>query len=121
MVRSILFIIVFLLATGCAGHFPLGLGGSEEALFKEGAEEIASNNPPKSLERLKEKYPESPWAERAKTLGELWEVREKLLREQNKLGKCNEKSRALDKEIRELRADIDRLKRLMIEMELRSK
>jgi len=93
----------------------------DQALFrrallalKPNRETIASKRGRQLLNRLKKEYPASPWSAQATPILELIEVADELSRENRDLKATNE---SLTDDIEELSSNIEKMKRLDMELE----
>ena len=72
----------------------------------------------RSLERLRKEYPRSPWTKQASPLAEFIDADEELRRQNKNYRTANQN---LSREIKELNQNIDKLKRLDMELERKSR
>lgn len=100
---------------------PSAPGVTDEALFrlallslKPGLDKPAATQGQQLLKRLGKEYPKSPWTALVEPVSELINVAEELKRQNKSLKGTNQ---SLTKEIGDLNRNIDRLKRLDLELE----
>ncbi len=124
----ILILILLLLFTGgCAGANRPGPGSAamETALFIQGLHEVGDGGKSPSFDRLRIAFPESPWNEEAQTIldlaKELKEQNSRLASLQQDKTRCHRDKDQLKQENSQLRADQEKLKNLIIEIERRAK
>ncbi|BCR04187.1 hypothetical protein DESUT3_12560 [Desulfuromonas versatilis] len=88
----------------------------DEALFRQGLDQLPASQLPQPFVELQRSYPQSPWARRAKSIASILEQSQKQQADLKQLQKVNDRCRSerdrLDQQIR-------RLKELTIEMELK--
>jgi len=108
-------------ALGAAISGPSLPGVTDEALFrlalltlKPGAEKPGAAQGRQLLKRLNKEFPESPWTRLAAPLDDLLDTAEELRRQNKSLKGANQ---ALTKEIGELNGNIEKLKRLDLDLE----
>jgi septal ring factor EnvC (AmiA/AmiB activator) len=95
------------------------------ALYLQAIDEIASTGTGPALEELQRKHPESPLTAKASALAELVRSRQNLDERIKALtherAKLQEENKHLQWEIRLLTDDLENLRKLIIEMEMRRK
>jgi hypothetical protein len=103
-------------------------GVTDEALFRlallnlePGEQKIFTNKAGRNLEKLLKAYPSSPWKPHAATLKGIIDAYDLSLEEKAELEKTirnlKNSNLSLGKEIRELRQDLEKLKKLDLELE----
>lgn len=104
---------------------PAVAGVTDEALFRlalltlnPGAQKPASTQGEQLLKRLVREYPKSPWTAMAAPLNELIEVAEEQNRQNKSLKGTNQ---ALTREVDELNRNLEKLKRLDLELEKKAR
>jgi hypothetical protein len=98
---------------GGTGHRP-----PEHLLFLQALDETSSAAPGTALERLRRDYPDSQWTAKALTIADLNRTRETL---ENKNQSLQQDKNRLLQENRKLKDDLEKLKKLVIDMEKRRK
>ena len=100
-------------------------GVTDEALFrlallslKASVDRPLSGQGPRLLRRLKKEYPDSPWTAQAAPLVELINVTEELRHQNRSLTSANQ---SLVREIDDLNGNLERLKRLDLELERKAR
>ena len=119
-------LLVALLCGGCTlsdarvSRPPVGA----QALFVKGLEQVLAGQKASAFVLLEQKFPASPWSERARSLAALtlkMREQDQTLRElQAEKDRCSEENARLAKEAAQLGSDLKKLKNLLIENELRS-
>jgi hypothetical protein len=90
----------------------------EHQLFLQAVDETSSAAPGTALETLWRDYPDSPWTAKAQGFSDLSRTRESL---EIKVQTLQQDKNRLLQENRKLKDDLDKLKKLVIEMEKRRK
>lgn len=118
---------LFLVAcTGPGRHIFSPLTDPNQAMFLKGLEELKTGDASPTLEELANRPEAGPWQFRARTLLH-WQTRirneeqSKVLDLQNQLRGCRSSNDRLSQENGSLNHDLQELKRIMVEMERRSK
>lgn len=126
MIRTLFTLFALALLTGCT----LGViapapvpPDPAESLFLTYLEGPASDRT-EALARLNAEYSQSPWAARAQRVSDMRAARDSQgqrvrLLEQEKT-RCLQEKESLEEEARRLRDDLEKLKKLLIDMEMRS-
>jgi hypothetical protein len=122
MMRCIFRLLLLALAafpTACSS-LPKGPGDRppEHQLFLQAVDETSSAAPGPALEALRRDYPDSPWTAKAQGFADLNRTRETL---EIKIQTLQQDKNRLLQENRKLKEDLDKLKKLVIEMEKRRK
>jgi hypothetical protein len=122
MTRGIIRILLLALAafsTACIS-LPKSPGDlpPEHQLFLQAVDETSSAAPGTALDTLRRNYPDSPWTAKAQALADLNRTREAL---EIKVQTLQQDKNRLLQENRKLKEDLDKLKKLVIEMEQRRK
>jgi multidrug resistance efflux pump len=120
---------VSVLLAGCQG-LPLQQKSSltEAELFAQGLDQYSETGDLKTLQRLPQEDPDGAWGRRAALVVKLAEQQEKLAADKEKmsdmqagaLARCDHEMAVLRQTNQELEETIAQLKKLLIEMELRS-
>jgi hypothetical protein len=117
--------LIPLFCLAAAGCLPAVGKPSAATLFSQGVEEVAAGREPQSLTALVQLHPQSPWAERARVLTALSEEHQRLLERaqsaERELANCRRDARQNEGELGRLRQDLEKLKKLVIEMEKRAR
>jgi len=125
MARLFALLVLILLTCGCSpaggpfSHQPT----SAQALFAKGVDQVARGKPARAFVLLKEKYPDSPWTTRARAVTALnRKIRQqartlRALRQQKE--QCHRENARLSQEVARFQSDLVKLKKLLIENELR--
>lgn len=93
------------------------MGGqtAQQELFAEGIDQLTRNESPEALSRLKERFPQSPWSERAESIL----VRSRQLETmQKKIDQCETEKQQLQEELELSNQRLEALRELTIELEL---
>lgn len=123
--RGIALLLFALLTAGCA---PTGGGffhpqPSAQSLFRKGLDQVAAGKRTRAFSQLEREYPASPWTAHAHTVLALKKkVREQaraLAALQEAKSRCALENARLTKETDRYRNDLEKLKKLLIENELR--
>jgi hypothetical protein len=123
-----LFFIFFLLftLTGCSGKFPgvFSPRPPDERLFLQGMEDWRPGGDfPAAFDTLLKTYPDSPWAEKIRSVNELTTTRAKqqtaLDRLEREVNSCRQENKLLQQQKKALENDQEKLKKLLIELERR--
>jgi hypothetical protein len=122
MMRWIIHILLLALAafsTACSS-LPKSPGDRppEHQLFLQAVDETSSAAPGTVLDTLRRDYPDSPWTAQAQALADLSQAREAL---EIKIQTLQQDKNRLLQENRKLKEDMDKLKKLVIDMEKRRK
>ena len=127
--RCYAILLVSVLLAGCQG-LPLQQKSSltEAELFAQGLDQYSETGDLKTLQRLPQEYPDGAWGARAALVVKLAEQQEKLAADKEKMSdmqagaraRCDQEMAALRQTNQELEETIAQLKKLLIEMELRS-
>ena len=122
-------LLVIVLLAGCQG-LPLQQKSSltEAELFAQGLDQYSETGDLKTLQRLPQEDPDGAWGSRAALVVKLAEQQEKLAADKEKmsdmqagaLARCDHEMAVLRQTNQELEETIAQLKKLLIEMELRS-
>ncbi|HKK01871.1 MAG TPA: hypothetical protein VJ955_06845 [Desulfuromonadales bacterium] len=125
MKSSILVFVLFLCA-GCA-LLPVPPSashpGSDKAqhLFLQGLDELTATGGSPSFATLHRRHPQSPWTARADQVVKLCAKPAARLKElRNEIQRCSRDKTRLKDQIKHLRDDLDKIKKLLIEMEMRA-
>ena len=116
MTRFIFRLLLLVLAvffTAC-GSLPKSPG--DHQLFLQAVDETSSAAPGAALDTLRRDYPDSPWTAKAQAWDDLNRAREAL---EIKIQTLQQDKNRLVQENRKLKEDLDKLKKLVIEMEKR--
>lgn len=116
--------LVCLVMTGCSGMPMLSNPVAEEReLFAQGLDQYLASGELTTLKRLQEQYPQGQWQPRAEGLIERAEQQQQQLaqlqKREQRLGRCQAEKDALVADNRRLTGTLDRLKQVLIDMELR--
>jgi hypothetical protein len=120
----LILILTLLLTGGCSTVKSLVPGTADRAmaLFVRGVHEVAEGGQSPALEKLRTKYPESPWNEEARILLDMTkEQNSRLAALQQDKTRCRRDNDQLKQKNSQLQADQEKLKNLMIEIERRTK
>ena len=127
--RCYAILLVSVLLAGCQG-LPLQQKSSltEAELFAQGLDQYSETGDLKTLQRLPQEDPDGAWGSRAALVLKLAEQQEKLAADKEKmsdmqagaLARCDHEMAVLRQTNQELEETIAQLKKLLIEMELRS-
>ena len=122
-------LLVSVMLAGCQG-LPLQQKSSltEAELFAQGLDQYSETGDLKTLQRLPQEDPDGAWGSRAALVLKLAEQQEKLAADKEKmsdmqagaLARCDHEMAVLRQTNQELEETIAQLKKLLIEMELRS-
>lgn len=119
-------LLLTLLCGGCAwgGARVAPPKPGAQALFARGLDQMLAGKQADDFARLELKFPQSPWAARARSLAALSariQEQNRSLRElQKEKDRCSEENARLAKEAAQLGNDLKKLKNLLIENELRN-
>ncbi len=98
---------------------------SVQELFLKSFEQLAQSDDSPALETLRKAHPESVWTKKANALAELYRSLRRAERgrakAQSDLRACRSAQKRRQEQIDRLKNDLQKMKDLVIEMELRSK
>ncbi len=98
---------------------------ADQQLFTAGLEEMKTPGPDSSFDRLRRDYPESPWTERARQVQSLQAERDKQARAAKRQGQelthLQGRLEQLQRDKGRLQDDLNKLKQLLIDNELRTR
>ena len=121
--------LVSVMLAGCQGLPVLQESSlTETELFAKGLDQYIEAGDLQTLQRLPQEYPDGAWGSRAAMVVKLAEQQKKCATDQEKmtgmkaeeLARCDKEIAVLRKNNQDLEETIARLKKLLIEMELRS-
>jgi len=127
--RCFVVFLVSVMLTGCQGMFVQQKSSlTETELFAKGLDQYIETGDLQTLQRLPQEYPDGAWSSRAALVVKLAEQQEKRAADKEKmtgmkaeeLARCDNEIAVLRKHNQDLEETIARLKKLLIEMELRS-
>ncbi|MBE0596024.1 MAG: hypothetical protein IH614_02000 [Desulfuromonadales bacterium] len=116
--------------TGCALPLPQLMERAPEPLFDQFLQELAAGGPEEALLKLRGDYPQSPWTLRAEAVVGVVASRETAAREgasrrlktlERDLAASRRETESQRTELARLKRDLEDLKQLVIEMELRGR
>ena len=119
-------LFVLLLCAGCTlipsqRNAPSGTSPQAEHLFLQGLDELTTTGVSPSFATLHHQYPHSPWTVRATQISTLCtKPAARLNQLKGELQQCSRDKTRLNEQIKQLRDDLDKLKQLLIEMEMRA-
>jgi hypothetical protein len=122
-------LLVGLVLTGCSNLPMLNVAGTEETkLFAQGLDQYIESGDLATLKLLPQQYPQGEWRTKAKGLIEMAERQQKarlqqetqLQQEARELGQCKTENDALVEDNQILEVTLERLKQVLIDMELRA-
>jgi len=124
MTRWLALLLVCLVLNGCSGLSALNLAGSEEqASFTRGIDRYTENGDLTELNLFVQRSPQGEWQTRAAAFVALVEQRdrlqEQLQQRERDLGQCKAEQDALVADRQALEETLERLKQVLIDMELR--
>lgn len=123
---SLLILLLFLFCAGCAlmptpGGTPSETGPQAQQLFLKGLDELTATGTSPSFAVLRRQYPHSPWTTRADEVASLCaKPADRLKRLKGELQQCSRDKTHLNEQIKHLKEDLDKLKQILIEMEMRA-
>ena len=127
--RGFVVLLVIVILAGCQGLTHLQKSSlTETELFAKGLDQYIETGDLQTLQRLPQEYPDGAWGSRAALVVKLAEQQEKRVADKEKmsgfkaeeLARCDNEIAVLRKNNQDLEETIARLKKLLIEMELRS-
>jgi hypothetical protein len=116
-------LLVGLVLTGCSSLPMLNVAGTEETkLFAQGLDQYIESGDLATLKLLPQQYPQGEWRTKAEGLIEMAERQQKarLQQEARELGQCKTENDALVEDNQILEVTLERLKQVLIDMELRA-
>ena len=117
---------VCLVLTGCSSLSMLHKAGAEEReLFAQGLDQYFASGELTTLKLLPQQYPQGEWRTRAEAIIDMveWQQQQKarLQQETGELARCKAEKNALVADNQILQVTLERLKQVLIDMELRAK
>ncbi len=123
-IRAFLFLLIFLVMTGCTLPAMSLSDTRESKLFAEGLDRYITTSDPTTLEQLPLLYPQGEWRTRAESILDMADQksqRRSLLDLKNKeLANCQEEKKGLIQENKMLEATLNQLKEVLIDTELKA-
>lgn len=121
-------LLLLLILTGCGLPVSLMVAKTPEALFDQTLEESSAEDRAEALETLQQLYPQSEWTHRAESLARTVAERETATHDTTRRLRAAEKELAVSRresenlrlELTQAKKDLEELKRLVIERELRA-